>query len=67
MIMFRGTPAYFSNNWKTEDMEEISAQSSNTYGAVWDVEKMSLPHIRRKTGPHARPFGQVMYMNRGGK
>lgn len=45
--------------------ERLGRYGSYTYGIVWDVEKMSLPHIRRKTGPHARPFGQVMYMNRG--
>ena len=38
-----------------------------SYGNVWDVEKMSLPHIRRKTGDYARPYGQKEVDTRGCK
>ena len=49
-----------------EDFEGKSSKITS-YGAVWDVEKMSLPHIRRKTGDHARPYGQGEMMSKGSK
>ena len=46
---------------------EGKSSKKTTYGSVWDVEKMSLPHIRRKTGWHARPYGQGEGMSKGSK
>ena len=48
-------------------IEKMGRYGKETYGNVWDVEKMSMPHIRRKTGKYARPYGQTEYLSKGRK
>jgi len=45
--------------------KKMGRYGKETYGNVWDVEKMSMPHIRRKTGKYARPYGQTEYLSKG--